>query len=191
MFRHYGIKSVTMDSLSAQLGISKKTVYREFADKNELVDAVFQDIIAQNQMCCNNDRASASNAIHELFLAMNMMQEMFEGMHASILYDLERNHPKTFEKFQQHKYKFLYQVIKENIERGKAEELYREDVDSDVATRIRLETIMLPFSPAVFPKNKYSLVYLQQQMVEYFLFALVTLKGYKLILNYKKQQKLK
>ena len=190
LFRQYGIKSITMDEIANQLGVSKKTIYQFFADKDELVDTVISDLLLYNQQCCNKDRKLATDAVHEVFLAMEMVQEMFSNMNPIILYDLERNHPATFQKFLQHKNKFLYQVIKENIERGKAEGLYREDCNTDVITRVRLETMLLPFNQQLFPKSKFNFVDLEQQLIEYFLFGIATLKGYKLIEKYK-QQKIK
>lgn len=179
-----------MDEIATQLGVSKKTIYQFFADKDELVDGIISDMLLYNQQRCNKDRKLANDAVHEVFLAMEMVQDMFSNMNPIILYDLERNHPATFQKFLQHKHKFLFQVIRENIERGKHEGLYREDCNTDVIAKIRLETMMLPFDQQIFPKSKYNLVDLEQQLIEYFLFGIATLKGYKLIGKYK-QQKIK
>ncbi|MEO6221347.1 MAG: TetR/AcrR family transcriptional regulator [Ginsengibacter sp.] len=187
LYRKYGIKSVTMDEIASQLGVSKKTIYHSFSDKDELVDAVIVDMLTYNRECCQKDKARAQNAIQEVYLAMEMLQTMFENMNPSILFDIERNHPVTYEKFRQHKYKYLFQVVKDNIERGKKEELYRPEINSDVVAKVRLETMMLPFNEELFPKIDYSLVYLEQQLIEYYLFGLVSLKGYKLILKYQKR----
>ncbi|MEP6596751.1 MAG: TetR/AcrR family transcriptional regulator, partial [Ginsengibacter sp.] len=189
LFRSYGIKSVTMDEIATRLGVSKKTIYHSFADKDELVDEVIGDLLVYNQNCCNKDRVKATDAIHEVFLAMEMVKQMFQNMNPVILHDMERNHPVTFQKFLQHKYKFLFQVLKENIERGKKEDLYREDINTDVIAKIRLETMFLPFNQEVFPKNKFNLVDLEQQLIEHFLFGVATMKGYKLILKYQQQRK--
>jgi AcrR family transcriptional regulator len=188
LFMRYGIKSITMDEIANQLGISKKTIYQEFGDKDELVDEVISDILLYNQQRCIKDRSEATNAIHEVFLAMEMIQEMFENMNPTILFDMERHHPGTFQKFQQHKYKFLFQKIRENIERGKKEELFRENVNSDVVAKIRLETMMLPFNQDLFPKNRFNLVDLETQLCEYYLFGIATLKGYKLINKYQHER---
>jgi AcrR family transcriptional regulator len=188
LFRRYGIRSITMDEIANQLGISKKTIYQSFADKDELVDEVITDLLLYNKERCNKDRFKADNAVQEVFFAMEMMDEMFENMNPTILFDLERNHPQTFKKFQHHKHSFLFQVIKDNIERGKKEELYRDDINTDVVARVRLETVMFPFNPEIFPKSKFNLVDLEQQMIEYFLFGIASLKGYKLILKYKKER---
>ncbi|MEO7961725.1 MAG: TetR/AcrR family transcriptional regulator [Ginsengibacter sp.] len=188
LFRRYGIKSVTMDDIASQLGVSKKTIYQSFSDKNELVDEVIGNILQFNRECCQRDKSKASNAIDEVYLAMEMMQAMFDNMNPSIIFDIERNHPATYKKFLDHKYEYLFKIVRENIERGKLEELYRPEIDAEVIAKIRLETMMLPFNEEIFPKTKYSLVRLQQELIECFLFGLVTLKGYKLITKYQKER---
>ena len=188
MFRKYGIRSVTMDEIARQLGVSKKTIYQSYSDKDELVDAVITDMISVNQECCIQERGEALNAVHEVFLAVEMVQEMFASLNPSILYDLERGHPKTFQKFHQHRHKFLYQIIKDNIERGKKEKLYRSDILTDVAVKVRLETMMLPFNQEVFPKSKYNIASLVMQLAEYFLYGIATSKGAELVLQYQKEQ---
>ncbi len=189
LFRIYGIKTITMDEIAGKLGISKKTIYQAYADKDELVDDVINDLLVYNKNSCSSHRLSATNAIHEVFLAMDMVQEMFENMNPIILYDIERNHPVTFQKFKEHKYKFMFQVMKENIERGKKEELYRAEIDTDVVAKVRLETMMLPFNQQIFPKNKFNLVDLERELILHFLFGIASLKGYKLIQKYQQQIK--
>lgn len=188
LYRRYGIKSVTMDEIASQLGVSKKTIYQSYSDKNELVDAVIVDMLNYNRQCCQKDKARAQNAIEEVYLAMEMLQDMFENMNPSILFDIERNYPVTYAKFREHKYNYLYQVVKDNIERGKKEELYRPEINADVVATVRLETMMMPFNEDLFPKSKYSLVFLEQQLIEYYLFGLVSLKGYKLISKYQEER---
>jgi len=188
LFMQYGVRSVTMDEIALQMGASKKTIYQYYADKDELVEAVMVDIINYNQDCCLKDRQSARDAIHEVFLAIDMMQEMFQNMNPTILFELEKYYPASFEKFKQHKYSFLYKVLKENIERGIAEELYRIEIDVDIMIKLRLETMMLPFNQVLFPKGKYSLLKVETEFTTNFLFGLATLKGHKLITKYQQDR---
>jgi len=188
LFVRYGIRSITMDEIALQLGISKKTIYQFYADKNELVDAVLVKYLEYHRNCCENNRLAGKNAIHEIFLAMQMVQDMFENMNSSMLYDLEKYHHLAFQRFIQYKYKFLYKVIKENLQKGVEEELYRNDFDIDLLATIRLETMMLPFNQDAFPKNKYNLGEVHQQLMEHFLFGIASVKGHKLILKYKEER---
>lgn len=188
LFMQYGVRSVTMDEIAVQMGASKKTIYQYYADKDELVEAVMADIIKYNQDCCMKDKSTAKDAIHEVFLAIDMMQEMFQNMNPAILHELEKYYPASFEKFKQHKYSFLYKVLKENLERGIAEELYRDDMDIDIMIKLRLETMMLPFNQTLFPKSKYSLMKIEVEFTTNFLFGLATIKGHKLITKYQQDR---
>jgi TetR/AcrR family transcriptional regulator, cholesterol catabolism regulator len=188
LFRRYGIKSVTMDEIANQLGVSKKTIYHSFSDKTELVDDVIVDMLQFNKKCCQGYKSNSQNAINEVFLAMDMLQLIFDNMNPSILFDIERNYPVTYKKFKEYKYKYLFELVKENIERGIHEELYRPEINIDVVAKIRLETMMLPFNEQLFPKNKFSMVALHQQLIEYYLFGIASAKGYKLILKYQKER---
>lgn len=189
LFMRYGVRSVSMDDIAAQLGMSKKTLYQFYTDKEELVDAVLSAFLENNRKHCVADRQKSENAIHELLLAFDMVQEMFTNMNPSIVFDLEKYHPAVSKKIQHHKNVFMYQVIKQNLERGIQEELYRTEIDVDVITRFRIESMMLPFNTDVFPNNRTHFVRIQEQILEHFLYGLSTPKGQKLIQKYKQQQK--
>lgn len=188
LFVRYGIRSITMDEIALQLGISKKTIYHFFADKNELVDAVVLKMLGHSQHCCESYKTVAVNAIHEVLLAMQMVNEMFGHMNPSMLYDLEKSHPKAFEKYTQYKYKYLFRVITENLERGVKEDLYRPDININIITMLRLETILFPFRPEVFSRTKFNAAEVQLHVIEHYLFGIASLKGYKLILKYKEER---
>jgi AcrR family transcriptional regulator len=188
LFLLYGIRSITMDEIALQLGISKKTIYQFYADKNELVSAVIEKILDHNRDCCQSYRKVARNAVHEVFLAMEMVQEMFENMNPSMLFDLEKYHPASFENFIQYRNNFLFRIIRDNLEWGIKEELYRDDINTEIVTLIRLETIMLPFTKTIFSRPKFRMAEVQQQLIEQFLFGVASLKGYRLILKYKEER---
>lgn len=187
LFRRYGIRTVTMDEIANQLGISKKTIYQAFADKQQLVDEVISDLLNYNRQCCTRDKDLSKDAIHEVFLAMEMVQDMFSNMNGSILFDLERNHAETFRKFHEFKYNYLLNVLKQNLERGKSEDLYREEINNEIVARARLESIMLPFNTEVFPHGKFNFTQVQKELIDYYLFGVANIRGHKLIIKYQKE----
>lgn len=187
----YGIRSVSMDDIATNLGISKKTIYLYFKDKDELVDEIVDDIIVNNRYECNADRGRAENAIHEIFLVMDMMAEMFTAMNPGILFDMQKYHPATYRKFLKHKNEFLYNVCRENLERGKQEELYRPDLAVDILCRYRVETMFISFNPDFHQSLKYNLAKIEEEIIIHFLFGLVSIKGYKLVMKYWQQRESK
>jgi len=188
LFMQYGIKSVSMDDIANNLGMSKKTLYQYYADKDELVEAVINDELQRNQNLCERDQQSSDNAVHEIFMAMDMVVELLNNMNTSLLFDMQKYHPKAFLKFQQHKHDYLFKVIRDNLKRGIQEGLYREDINLDIMARYRVETVMLPFNPDFHTRVKYSLVRLEEELSIHFLFGLASPKGYKLILKYQQDR---
>ncbi len=184
----YGIRSVSMDDIAAYLGMSKKTIYQYFNDKDELVEAVVDDIIDTNQCVCNDDREKADNAVHEIFLVMEMMAEMFKTMNPSILFDMQKYHPAAFVKFQKHRNDYIYNVCRQNLERGITEELFRPQINVDIMARYRVETMLTAFIPEFQRSVKQSLFKIEEEIITHYLFGLVSLKGYKLVLKYMEQK---
>lgn len=188
LFKRYGIRSVTMDEISNQLGISKKTLYQSYADKEEIVHAVFDSIMCDNKERCLCDRENADNAIHEVFLAFDHVLQMFTEMNPAILFDLHKYHPNVYVKFNAYKYDFLYNVIKDNLQRGIKEELYRPEINVEIMTRYRIESSMLAFNTEIFPQSKKDLAGVERELLEHFLYGLATSKGTKLIHKYIQQR---
>ena len=181
----YGIRSISMDDIAANLGMSKKTIYQYFKDKDELVEAVVDEVILTNQYACKADIDRSENAVHEIFLVMDMMAEMFKTMNPSILHDMQKYHPAAFSKFSKHKNEFLYNVCTQNLQRGIREELYRPEMAVDILCRYRVETMFVPFNPEFQQKLKQSLAKIEEEILIHFLFGLVSQKGYKLIMKYR------
>jgi AcrR family transcriptional regulator len=188
LFMRYGIRSVSMDDIATQLGMSKKTIYQSFADKDELVDAVVEDDIREMQNKCGACQYNAANAVEEIFLTMEMVQEQFRNMNPMVLYDLQKFHFRSFQKFMDHKNRFLLEIIRENMNKGITEGLYRADLNIDVLSKFRLESMMIPFNMDLFPPQKYNVGDVTQVIIEHFLFGLATEEGYQLILKYQKGQ---
>ena len=184
LFMQYGIRSITMDEIAAQLGISKKTIYQFFTDKDAMVEAVVNEVINRNEEDCRGFSLTAENAVHEIFVAMDFTQEMMKAMNPQIMYDLEKHHPAAFKRLKQYKYQFLFSTIKENLERGAREEIYRTDLNIDLTTRHRIESAFMPFNQEAFPQNKYPMNQTCQELAILFLHSICNPKGKKLIEKY-------
>jgi AcrR family transcriptional regulator len=177
-----------MDDIANNLGMSKKTLYQYFADKDELVDAVVEGHIQGIQGDCVSCRKDAKDAVHEIFITMERIMEEFNNMNPMLLYDMEKFHFKAYQRFRDHKDKFLLQVIRNNIEWGIKEELYRPDVNVDIMSKFRIESMMIPFNVSVFPPGKYNLANSSELIIEHFIYGLASIKGHKLIQKYNEQR---
>ena len=188
LFMQFGIRSVSMDDIANNLGMSKKTLYQYYADKDELVHAVVDSHINDIQKDCIGCQRDAKDAIHEIFVMMERIMEEFSNMNPMLLHDMEKFHFKAYQRFKQHKDKFLAQIIKDNIDWGMRDELYRPDINVDVMCKLRLESMMIPFNVTVFPPGKYNLAKVTEILIEHFIYGMASIKGHKLIQKYNEQR---
>jgi AcrR family transcriptional regulator len=184
LFMRYGIRSITMDEIAAQLGISKKTIYQFFTDKDEIVEAVVNQQCKKNELECIEFRKNSENAVHAIVIAMQETEEMLSGMNPLIMYDLEKHHPKSFKRFKDFKYQFFFKEIKENLQRGIEEELYRPDLIIDIVAKHRIESAFMGFNQDLFPHSRYNMGDVINELGYLFLYSITTLKGRKMIEKY-------
>ena len=188
LFMKFGIRSISMDEIASNLGISKKTIYLYYKDKDALVDGVLDIEMNRMECDCSKTKEECENAVHEMFLALDIMEELFAGFNPSILFDLEKYHPKAYKKFTDHHNAYLYETIKENIERGKKEGLYRDEINTDIITKFRISSMFLIFNIHYFPHGSHPLSVLCVEITDNFLHGLVTPKGKELLDKYKLQR---
>lgn len=188
LFMQFGIRSVSMDDIANALGMSKKTLYQYYADKDELVDAVVEGHIQGIQTDCISCSAEAKDAIHEIFIMWERIMGEFNNMNPMLLHDLEKFHFRSYQRFREHKDRFLWQTIHKNIEWGIKDGLYRPDINVDVISKFRLESMMIPFNVSVFPPGKYNLAVTSGYIIEHFVYGLASIKGNKLIQKYNQQR---
>ncbi len=188
LFMRYGIRSISMDEIATHLGISKKTIYQFFADKDALVEAVVDIEIGVNERDCLMYNQKSENPIHELFLALEMIEDLLRMMNPMVIFDMQKYHPAAFKKFNEHKNSFLYKLIKENLEKGIRQELYRDDINVGILSRFRLASVFLVFNPELFPLGKNSLSDVMREMTLHFIYGVATPKGQKLTQKYNQQR---
>ncbi len=185
LFFHNGIKSVSVDDIARHLSMSKKTIYKWYENKDEVVLAAVSGYIGEIQHECEEFTVKAENAIDELFRIMTMMRKIFSAIHPIIFYDLQKFHASSWKKWQDHKNGFMLTHIKQNLIRGVQEGLFRADLDIEVMSRLRLAQVELPFNQLIFPRHEFELQRVQIASLEHFMLGIATLKGHKLINSYK------
>lgn len=184
LFFRNGIKSITMDDIAAEQGISKKTIYQYYKDKNELVDA-----LAKDQTKCQQDdicmiRNESENAIHELLESMKYMRQIFSQINPSMFYDMKKYHPSAWNIFRSFKEMELTGFIEENLNKGMKQGLYRKNIKIKILAKLRLAEIEFALDSYTFPSDQFDIAEVQFTIMEHFVQGVVTLKGHKLLNKY-------
>ncbi len=187
LFFRYGIRSVTMDEIAGQLGISKKTIYQYYTDKDEIVEGIIDREIVQNECKCNTYCSDSENAIHEIMLSLDGMEEMLKATNPLIMYDLEKHHIKAHKKFKNHTGQFWYNIIVDNLERGIKEGLYRPELNKDIVAKYRIESVFISFNQDMFPHSKYMISDVGREIGTLFLYSIATQQGVEMIEKYSRE----
>lgn len=177
-----------MDDIAKHLGMSKKTIYQHFSDKDELVNILITEKIGTQDCVVKAGSTNAENAVHEIFFAINNINELLSNMNPKLFYDLQKYHPKAWLIFKNFKGNTLMKAITNNLERGVAEGLYRSELNVDIITQMRLEQIDLLFSQHDnYTMNKYSLAQVMVEITRHFLHGVCNEKGKELINFYEQK----
>jgi AcrR family transcriptional regulator len=177
LFMKFGIKSITMDDVAAELGISKKTLYQWFTSKDDLVVKVLEHHISREKTSCLQMASQARNAIEEIFILLDSNSQELAQMKTNIINDLQKYHRDAWELIRKFQYDFVYKVIRENLIRGREEGYYRPDFDIDIVAKLHLATAFTLFDPQIFPEGQGSKVTLFREYMMHYLHGIVSPKG--------------
>ena len=184
LFFSYGLKSVSMDDISRHAAISKKTIYRSFDDKTQLVERLVDELLKDTNQHLEKCSAESQNAIQQAVLTTGTPVQVVRKISPTFFFELEKFCPGVWKSIDKHNRHFLMPLIAENLRRGIKEELYRPEIDISFTAHLRLQQLL------TVPDGKnhgYKLLEpgkLMKQLTEFYLHAITTPKGKKLISKY-------
>lgn len=173
----YGIKSMTMDDIARQLGVSKKTIYQYVTDKNDLVKKVMQLIVDNEKALVAQMNEQMENAIDMLFELTKDVSQKFGQIHPSIHYDLQKYHPEAQLIFEEFRTQFIADTIKNNIELGIKQGLFRDNLDSFIISRFYASKMELCTNSEIFPAEHYDFKTIHIELMRYHIRGIANEKG--------------
>jgi AcrR family transcriptional regulator len=184
LFFSYGLKSVSMDDLAKQAGISKKTIYQSVSDKNELVHKVVEALIQEYKEALIQCSHKAQNAVEEVVLQSAMTVKTLAPVNFCFFYELEKFFPAAWEIIINHRHQIMLPFIANNLQRGINEDNYRDDLQLSFLADLRLQQITTAFNPKAFSNKIWDTQKLMYQLTEFYLYGIVNNKGKRLISKY-------
>lgn len=185
LFMKYGVRSISMDDISRHLAVSKKTLYQHFVDKEDIVSMTCQAHIDTVANQITEIRKASKNAIDELVKISKCLKQNTEDTNPSLLFDLQKYHPKAWNVWLNHKHKFIHDSVVGNLKQGIDEGHYRVELNVEIIAAMRIEMVQLPFDDTIFPSSRFKLAEVQMQIFDHFVYGIVTEKGRKLYQKYK------
>jgi len=136
MFFDCGTRSISMDDIAKKLAISKKTLYRYYTNKENLIDKALDWELAHPKFSFESPKFEGLNAIDRYWEFYRFVSEMIKKPHHSLDFDLKKYHPDLWSKFKNGKMKLFGEELKLNLKQGISEGLYRQELNIDIVSNI-------------------------------------------------------
>lgn len=133
LFRKKGLR-LTMDEIADELKVTKKTLYNNFTSKDELMRTVMQHVLGEIEFKINLALTRGKNAIEALYLTSAMLNKSLEDIGPLLISDSASVLPDLKLLDHTNRMSFYSRIISDNLERGIAEDLYREDINIELTT---------------------------------------------------------
>jgi AcrR family transcriptional regulator len=185
LFLKAGIKSVTMDDIARHLGMSKKTIYQFFKDKNELVIALVKKKLQEDETQMNEIISRSSNVIEEMINMMKCSEEIFSRINPIVIHDMQKYHPDAWTLFENFKAGVIIDTLEQLLSKGIKQGYIRPEIDVKIMAKMRVNQVEMGFNSSIFPVAEFNTWKVQYQFLEHFNYGICTLKGYKLLNEYK------
>jgi AcrR family transcriptional regulator len=177
LFLNLGFKSVTMDEIAKKMGVSKKTIYKYFENKTELVAAVTDYMF--DTVSCGIDGICAlqMNPIQEIFSIKRLVMKHLKDEKSSPQYQLQKYYPKIYASLTQKQFHIMQVCVVNNLKQGIEKGLYRTHIDLEFISRIYFNGMVGIKNKDLFPLTDYSMNTLMNHYLEYHLRGIATEKG--------------
>ncbi len=180
LFRKHGISYITMDDIASELGMSKKTLYEQFKSKEEIIYHSIKANHEQKQLLHKQILKEAANVIEGMIALMQQVIREIEAINPVMPQEIKRFYPNVWQKIQQdHRYR-NYRDIVRLLDKGKEQELFLSDINTDIVTKLFLVQVKHITDYDLFPISEYSRVQLFKHIFIHFIRGIATQKGQEL-----------
>ena len=184
LFIRSGIKSITMDDISREAGISKRTIYENFKDKDDLLRSCLNYLDNSYKNETEEIIKNSENVIDTVFRILKHGIKVFATINPLFFTDLKKYHFNIWiETHRINNEKYLEQthsLVKKGINEG----FFRKNINIDIVTTLLHEQLKILSDEQIFPSGKYSKSVVFENIMINFIRGIATQKGISIIENY-------
>lgn len=173
-----------MDEIATELGISKKTIYQHFIDKDDIVYQFTLSDMNSKKCQWEGIQLELPNPIERMVKSIELFKQAFNEMNPYTLFDIKKYYPRAWELIHQHKYTFVLQCIKNDLHEGMECGIFRDDLNVDILSIMRLEQVQMGFDQAIYAPNLFSFIDVQIEFLNHFIRGILTQKGLEIYNEY-------
>lgn len=177
LFAKRGIKSCTMGEVCKFQRISKKTLYKYFRDKDDLVQSCMSFELERTDNGVKNIMAKGLNAIDESFEISRFVIDNVSDLNPNLFFELENYYPEAFKMYEDHQDECVRVSIYDNLKKGIKEGLYRADLNIDIVVSIYLTILYNLLSAKMVNTKNYSFKEIYRELFIYHTHGISSPKG--------------
>lgn len=177
LFTKYGIRNVSMDDLASNLGVSKKTLYHHISNKADLIHKAMEMHLSLECEIANQIAQSSANAIEEILNIAEHVMRQLSMMHPSAIYELKKYYPESWELMENHRSKYIYGTVVNNINKGIEQGLYRPDIKPELIARFYIAKSKVAVEDDFLLKSDHPFTEILLEMMQYHILGIATPKG--------------
>lgn len=170
-----------MDDVAKELGMSKKTIYQFVENKAELVNLTMRSYLEEERKQLDAILKPSKNSIDEMVQMISYFIHQVQEFNPSALNDLQKYYPETWSIYNEHRFDFMLSRITENLKNGVSQGVYRNDLNTDVISKLYIGGVDILINQAYFPSEKYAFIETYKEYLNYHLRGIVSAKGLKYI----------
>lgn len=187
LFYRHGVKRITMDDIANHLGISKRTIYEHYKNKDDLVMILMKHELQKQSKDMQVIHKKSKDSIDEIIELMSYIANKFSQINPGMFYDLQKYHSNAWKYFREFKEGVIQGFIESNLKKGVKDGIYRKEINIPILARMRVEQIEMCFNANVFPPHEFRIAEVCIEVLSHFVYGISSQKGYKLLEKYIKQ----
>ena len=166
-----------MDEMARQLGVSKKTLYQYFTDKNDIVDSCLTYALECDLADLKSVFNHGENAIQELMQVSKKVMKQLKDIHPSIFFDLSKYHPKSLTKISSQKNSGIKDLLLNNLKKGIKEGLFRDNLNAEILANIHMALMEHLMSNDLTEGHTYGPEVIYSEFFRYHIRGIASTKG--------------
>ncbi len=180
-FLQYGLRAITMSELAARMGMSKKTLYRYFETKEDLVYAAVRNFLECEHASLEKMSEESRDAIQEMFLVAGHVISLFRRLSPNLILETQKYYASAWELIERLHFARIREMIQRNLEQGIEQGLYRSQINPELLSRFYVSLTGVCTDERIFPSNEFSRVNLFHQFIAYHMYGIVSAKGRRIL----------
>ncbi|MGA7160166.1 MAG: TetR/AcrR family transcriptional regulator [Bacteroidota bacterium] len=155
-FLHEGFSKVTLDEIAAELGMSKKTLYKHFKDKEDLLRAGIEENLRNVAREIEAITASDDSFAEKLAKVMMLIGKQMSRLSRGAMLDMQKFTPELWKQIETFRREQIFNKIGKMIAQAREENIFRSTVNEKILTLMIISSIQGILNPEVLSQNSFS-----------------------------------